>query len=208
MKKRSVYIVDDDEDIRDYYVDDFREKFEVFDFESGKLALAACDEMIPDCFIIDYRMPEMTGLDLIVQLRNQEIHRPCLMVTGAADKEMAVKSLSLGVYAIQEKPCNVQELMVLTDKAIAQHLSMQINEQLLEEFKGFISLVEQLDKYYFEKTVSLEEKLQSSVLENLSVDEKKAQMNLMKTERSVRKARKLIDGLFGDYDAIKKMVGI
>ena len=60
--------------------------------------------------LIDYRMPEMTGLDLIVMLRQECCNVPVIMMTGYPATEERVASQSLGVFAILKKPITLEQL--------------------------------------------------------------------------------------------------
>jgi two-component system response regulator HydG len=63
-----------------------------------------------DLLLIDYRMPEMTGLDLIVMLRQEGCNVPVIMMTGYPATEERVASQSLGVFAILKKPVTPEQL--------------------------------------------------------------------------------------------------
>jgi DNA-binding NtrC family response regulator len=63
-----------------------------------------------DLLLIDYRMPEMTGLDLIVMLRQECSNVPIIMMTGYPATEERVSSKRLGVSAILRKPVTAEQL--------------------------------------------------------------------------------------------------
>ena len=63
-----------------------------------------------DLLLIDYRMPEVTGLDLIVMLRQEGCNVPVIMMTGYPATEERVSAQSLGVFAILKKPITPEQL--------------------------------------------------------------------------------------------------
>ena len=63
-----------------------------------------------DLLLIDYRMPEMTGLDLILMLRQEGCDVPVIMMTGYPATEERVASQSLGISAILKKPITPEQL--------------------------------------------------------------------------------------------------
>lgn len=63
-----------------------------------------------DLLLIDYRMPEMTGLDLIQMLRQEGCKVPVIMMTGYPATEERVSSQSLGIFAILKKPITPDQL--------------------------------------------------------------------------------------------------
>ena len=70
MKKNSILIVEDDELIRGNIVEYFEYNgFDVFESENGKLGLDAAKKNIPDVIITDIMMPEMTGLEMMKELK-------------------------------------------------------------------------------------------------------------------------------------------
>lgn len=56
------------------------------------------------CFIIDYRMPVMDGLELTAALRERGLHSPAIMITGQATKELPARAAKLGIGHLLEKP--------------------------------------------------------------------------------------------------------
>ena len=88
MEKHTVFLVDDSEDIREYLSGELEEKFEVQSFEDGKSVLQSLDkEAKPDLFILDFRMPEMNGIELTERIVDREMDCPIVLLTGAADKK-------------------------------------------------------------------------------------------------------------------------
>ena len=73
-----------------------------------------------DLLLIDYRMPEMTGLDLIVMLRQECCNVPVIMMTGYPATEERVSSQSLGVFAILKKPLSSEQLAGVVDEVFAK----------------------------------------------------------------------------------------
>jgi CheY-like chemotaxis protein len=76
-----------------------------------------------DLMLIDYRMPDMTGLDLILMLRQDGCRVPIIMMTGYLATEDRMSSENLGEFAFLKKPINVSQLAKALDeslKAMAQ----------------------------------------------------------------------------------------
>ena len=73
-----------------------------------------------DLMLIDYRMPEMTGLDLIFLLRQEMRNFPIVMMTGYAQTESRVSAERLGKFIILKKPITIPQLA----KAIEESLKV------------------------------------------------------------------------------------
>ena len=66
----------------------------------------------PSCLILDYRMPEMTGLELAKRLRADGDNIPILLITGSASAAaIAARASKLGVVKVLAKPLAEQDLL-------------------------------------------------------------------------------------------------
>lgn len=80
--------------------------------DNGQSALAWLrDDRAFDLLILDYQMPGLNGLDLLVRLREEGRRLPTLVVTGAADRDAMFQLLQLDVVSIIRKPFTPDELM-------------------------------------------------------------------------------------------------
>jgi len=77
-------------------------------------ALASCG-----CLIVDYRMPEMDGLELVRVLRARGIKIPVIMITGRATKALRAQAEKLGIHDVIEKPLPDGGLLTAIRAAIA-----------------------------------------------------------------------------------------
>jgi CheY-like chemotaxis protein len=68
--------------------------------------------------LIDYRLPEVTGLDLILMLRQDNCKVPIIMMTGYSATEDRVSSEKLGVFAILRKPITMPQLARATEESL------------------------------------------------------------------------------------------
>jgi DNA-binding response OmpR family regulator len=66
--------------------------------ESGRAAIEALSHSQFDVVILDYRMPEMTGLNVLQWMHEQKSEIPVIMLTGAGSESIAVEALKLGAY--------------------------------------------------------------------------------------------------------------
>lgn len=78
-------------------------------------------DLQPGCLLLDVRMPGMSGLELLEQLKKHETCLPVILLTGHADVAMAVRALKSGAYDFFEKPFNDQQLLETLNQAVAYH---------------------------------------------------------------------------------------
>lgn len=87
---------------------------------SGREAIACFNEIKPDLTIIDIRMPGMTGLEVIEQLRVQHPDAHFLILSGYADFDYAKKAISFGVDGYLLKPVDEDEIIVELERIALQ----------------------------------------------------------------------------------------
>ena len=105
MEDATVFIVDDDEAVRDGIADLAGEMgLQTRCFGLAEEFLQSYKPAGVDCLVLDVRMPKMNGLELLVELTEQGVEIPAVMVTGHGDIQMAVDALKLGAIDFIEKP--------------------------------------------------------------------------------------------------------
>ncbi|THD71893.1 MAG: response regulator [Bradyrhizobium sp.] len=110
--KPVVYVVDDDPAV----LGSLRflletDGFDVETFRSGSALLNAVASKRADCFVIDYKMPTMNGIDLVNRLRNRNIAAPIILITGYPDDSIPTKAAVVGVHDVLLKP-HLEESLV------------------------------------------------------------------------------------------------
>jgi FixJ family two-component response regulator len=85
--------------------------FEVRTFRSGAALLNAMVNREVDCFVIDYKMPAMSGIDLAARLRNRDIEAPIILITGYPDENIPAKAAAAGIHHVLLKP-HLEESLV------------------------------------------------------------------------------------------------
>jgi two-component system response regulator FixJ len=104
-RERRVYIVDDDEAVRDSLSALLESKsYAVRNFGSAAECLTAAPSLAIGCLIVDSRMPEMDGLELQQHLIDRALHFPLIVITGHGDIALAVRAMKAGAVDFIEKP--------------------------------------------------------------------------------------------------------
>ena len=85
--------------------------FDVKTFRNGAALLNAAASNSADCFVIDYKMPNVNGIDLVNRLRNRDIVAPVILITGYPDDSIAAKAAIVGVRDVLLKP-HLEESLV------------------------------------------------------------------------------------------------
>jgi DNA-binding NtrC family response regulator len=111
-------IVDDDDQLRQTLVRRFqRQGVIVADAPSGAAALARANEARQDVALLDLHLPDMTGIDLLAQLKERQPELEALMLTAHGSIETAIQAMKRGAYDYLTKPFHLPELEVQIEKA-------------------------------------------------------------------------------------------
>ena len=119
--KPTVYVVDDDADV----LGSLRflletDGFDVRTFRNGASLLNAVRSTGVDCFVIDYKMPDMNGIDLASRLRNRDIAAPVILITGYPDENISARAEAAGVRHVLMKPLLDENLVTRIRGAIQE----------------------------------------------------------------------------------------
>jgi two-component system, LuxR family, response regulator FixJ len=103
--KPTIYVVDDDAGV----LGSLRflletDGFEVKTFRSGTSLLNASTATEADCLVIDYKMPDMNGIDLVGRLRDHHVAAPVILITGYPDENISTRAAAAGVEHVLLKP--------------------------------------------------------------------------------------------------------
>lgn len=114
-----IFIVDDDEDIRVSLARALRTRgYSVVAFGSAQEFWENYEPEQPGCLILDYGMPEMSGLDLQKKLVSNGVHIPIIFITGHGGVPESVQAMKLGAVDFLEKPFRQETLIKQIDAAL------------------------------------------------------------------------------------------
>lgn len=141
--KSTVYVVDDDPDVRDSLkiLLEFA-GFEVEAFESALKFLSADVRKMDGCLVVDIRMPDMDGLDLQDELGRRGINLPIIVVTGHGDVPLAVRAMRSGAVDFLEKPFREEALVESIGRALASRKNHRNDAEIEAVKKRIASLTD------------------------------------------------------------------
>jgi two-component system, LuxR family, response regulator FixJ len=118
---RHVYIVDDDDAVRDslsVLLEAIGHRVRTFGL--AKDFLDAAPTLPVGCLIADIRMPEMDGLELQRALNEQVLHFPMIVITGHGDVPLAVRAMKAGALDFIEKPFAAPTILASVAMALSR----------------------------------------------------------------------------------------
>lgn len=128
--------------------------FEVLLTSNTKQAYKLVDQQDFDLFLVDYRLPDGTGLDILKYAREKGIATPTIVMTSFNDVRTAVKSIQLGAFDYITKPVNPDELLMIIKNSLAKKESQAVptddnfikgESSVAEKLHGHIALVAPTD---------------------------------------------------------------
>ena len=107
---------------------------DVKDFNCPKKALESLKFDKPDVIISDFIMPEMNGLEFLLEAKKMYSDVSMILLTGYADKENAIRAINeVGLYKYIEKPWDNEELIINVRNAIERsQLISQLKDKVVE----------------------------------------------------------------------------
>ena len=133
-----VLVADDDAAIRKLLVDLLTgEGYEVSEAKTGNevLQVVTRSEKKPDLILMDVRMPEMSGIDVLRRMREQKAGVGVLVVTAYGTSNLAIQSIQLGAYDYITKPFDLEEVLVAV-RRFFEHRQLQGEVQSLRQQLG------------------------------------------------------------------------
>ncbi|MCZ6651129.1 MAG: response regulator, partial [Acidobacteria bacterium] len=119
MAHECIFIVDDEKLIRWSIRENLEaEGYAVREAESGRKLFAALAEQEPDLLLLDHRLPDITGMEILEKIRKQAPEIAVVMMTAFGSVESAVHAMKLGAADYLTKPVNNRELSLVIRKAL------------------------------------------------------------------------------------------
>ena len=98
-------------------------------FESADAFRQNVDATRPGCLIVDLKMPGMSGIQLLQQLKLEQDFRPAVVITGFAEIETVVQSMKLGAADFLQKPFVPAQLIEAAQQALEKDRRLRESRQ-------------------------------------------------------------------------------
>lgn len=143
MSSESILIVDDDRNIRKTLSDVLRTKgYHPITAQTTEAVLDNLSEE-PALALIDIRLEEGSGLDLIQNINERSPDTECIVLTGYASQASAIQAVNLGAYSYIEKPFDMEHLLLTIQRALEKRAARRAT---IEQERYFRSLLENIQE--------------------------------------------------------------
>ena len=119
--KVKLLVVDDEESLRMILKNELAEHgFDVTEADSGEAALRAMETSTPDLVILDVRMPGMDGLEVLKTIRQNNLAKKVIMLTGVDELKIARESLQFGANDFMTKPFQFKNMYACIERVMKE----------------------------------------------------------------------------------------
>ena len=137
-----ILIADDEPSNRKILAQELTHKGFAVDMAAGGTeALKKIESAPPDLVILDYMMPDMSGLDVLKELRKKGNDTPVIMITAYGSVERAVEIMKAGAYDFITRPFDPDHIELVVRKALERQTLKREVEVLSEEVRDRYRLV-------------------------------------------------------------------
>lgn len=152
LSNYKMLVIDDNDDIRNFLVDEFSKYFMVDTAEEGKSGLEKAIQTNPDMIICDVMMPEMNGFEVTRKLKEefQTCHIPIIMLTAHSSLDHQLEGIRSGADAYITKPFSMKYLVARVFKLIEQREQLKKRFSKDHVFDGNLITSTDQDKKFFE----------------------------------------------------------
>lgn len=116
---KTVFVVDDNKNMQVILKNILSDEgFQTTTYGNGKIALMEIEKNIPDLVLLDIRLPEMNGIDVLKNIMKIDEDLLVIMITAYGDIKTAVTAIKLGAYDYITKPFINEDLILTVKKAL------------------------------------------------------------------------------------------
>jgi two-component system nitrogen regulation response regulator NtrX len=128
-----VLVIDDEEGIRDVLKQILEDEgYQVRTAEDGYRGLAILDEDAIDVVLLDVRLPNMGGIDVLAAIREKHPDTETIMISGHANIDLAVHAVKMGAFDFLEKPLDLHKTATAVANAAKVRVLRSENRALRE----------------------------------------------------------------------------
>jgi DNA-binding NtrC family response regulator len=128
---KSVILLVDDQDTIRFFLDKTlrQEGYEAVTARTGAEAIEKAREVVPDLVLLDLKLPDMDGLEVLRRIKEIFPEIGVVMITAFGDIETAVNAMKNGAYDFVSKPINLDQLLMVIRKGLD---SQRLNREVLQ----------------------------------------------------------------------------
>lgn len=136
---KRLLVVDDDMVDRTSVIRLLGSRYTINEAKNGAEAIEASQTLRPDCVLVDYRLPDMDGVDLVRQLAPSRV--AMVMLTGGGDERVAVDAMKAGAYDyVTKNQLDADRLNAAIARAFDRSRLERRLEETRQELEDFVAI--------------------------------------------------------------------
>ncbi|MEQ8169470.1 MAG: response regulator, partial [Candidatus Eremiobacterota bacterium] len=143
----TILIVDDEASVRKtlsdilvYY------GYSILAVDCGQKAINLIKEEIPDLVLLDIMLEDMSGIEVLREIKKEEEYTEFIILTGDISQESVVEAINLGAYGYIQKPYDIEQLLIMVKRAFEKQ---KTSKKLLESEKRYRTLFDSVNDAIF-----------------------------------------------------------
>ncbi len=148
-----ILIVDDSPDfralVRRYLQRSADKSFVLFEAETGEEGLNICRSAKPDCILLDYRLPDLDGLEFLSEFNVANHRVPIIMLTGQGSESVAVAAMKNGAQDYLVKDEIDSQSLLRSIRYAVERTKREMAEQALRETQDELAAARQIQQRLF-----------------------------------------------------------
>ncbi|MBM3240618.1 response regulator [Candidatus Poribacteria bacterium] len=154
MWKPKILVVEDELGPRESYRQILKNDYEVILMDHGRLAIEYVTNHPVDVALVDIRMPDIDGIEVLQKIKTLQPKIEVIMITAFASVENAKNAIKYGAMDYLIKPASVKEIQATVRKAVARRIQyMHYNENLFWLLQVSQSVTSSLDAQDVRKNI-------------------------------------------------------
>ncbi|MCC5635554.1 response regulator [Nostoc sp. CHAB 5844] len=154
---------EDREIYREYLLSDPLQSYQILEAASAEVGLALCQKKRCDAILLDFCLPDMSGLEFLDELKQQQlaVPLPVIMLTGQGDERVAVQAIKRGAQDYLVKQHLQPDVLQLTVRNVIQQTHQQSQLSKSQERQQLTAAI----ALHLHQSLNLEQILQTAVTE-------------------------------------------
>ena len=118
MISYALYVIDDEETIRESLSMALEGEYTIKTFDEGKGAVKGIQDDPPDLVLLDIGLPDINGIEVLKQIKDFDPHIVVIMITAYEDTETVISAMKCGAYDYVVKPIDMDSLKITIQNAL------------------------------------------------------------------------------------------
>ena len=137
MSGECILVIDDSKEIVKHLTERVLPSYgyETLHAYDGQSGLKLIREKKPNLVMLDFNLPEMTGLDVLQKLAQESMNTPVVLMTGYGSELSAIEAFRLGAKDYLIKPFTVEEIIETIDRALVETRLLHDKQELAEQLR-------------------------------------------------------------------------